>query len=161
MASRSFDRTLTAGLCGILRHFAFTKCGNRQGVVRELVAILADLVGRALAPVCPTDRWTRRRCCDPRPPGCGSLRGRREGIRSQLCPRCAAAPGSPCLNAAGGETAEHQERVTFALRARGRHDIAALCGGHTGHGRQCGEEPLPDDVYCRTHRDKADRGLPI
>ena len=30
MASRSFDRTLTAGFCGILRHVAFTKSDERH-----------------------------------------------------------------------------------------------------------------------------------
>jgi hypothetical protein len=30
VASRSFDRTLTAGFCGILRHVAFTKSGERH-----------------------------------------------------------------------------------------------------------------------------------
>ena len=87
--------------------------------------------------------------------------GRYEGIRGQDCPRCAAAAGSPCLNDGGGETAEHAERVTLALRARGRHDVTARCGGRTKRGRPCPEEALPDDVYCRTHRDKARRGLPI
>jgi hypothetical protein len=95
------------------------------------------------------------------PPRLWEPAGRREGIRSQPCPRCSAGPDAACRNAEGGETAEHRERVTLALRARGRDDVIALCGGHTKRGRLCGEAPLPGDVYCRTHRDKAGRGLPV
>jgi hypothetical protein len=95
------------------------------------------------------------------PPDMWEAAGREEGIRGQHCLRCEAESGSPCRNEAGGETAEHRERVTLALRARGRNDIAARCGGHTKRGRLCREEPLPDDIYCRTHRDKAKRGLPV
>ena len=35
VASRSFDRTLTAGFGGILRHVAFTKCGGRHIVTEQ------------------------------------------------------------------------------------------------------------------------------
>lgn len=44
---------------------------------------------------------------------------------------------------------------------RGRDDVAALCGGLAKRGQACPEEPLPDDVYCRAHRAKASRGLPV
>lgn len=87
--------------------------------------------------------------------------GGQDGIREHSCPRCGAVPGSPCLNSEAGETAEHLERVTLALRARGREDVPPLCGGHTKRGRPCGNEPMTGDVYCGTHRDKADRGLPV
>jgi hypothetical protein len=95
------------------------------------------------------------------PPRLWEPAGRYEGIREQICLRCGARSGFPCLNTEGGATAEHRERVTLALRARGRDDVASLCGGYTKRGRLCGDQPLTGDVYCRTHRDKADRGLQI
>lgn len=39
-----------------------------------------------------------------------------DGIRGQDCSRCRAAPGSPCVNGAGGETAEHAPQVTNQRR---------------------------------------------
>lgn len=72
------------------------------------------------------------------------------GIRSQPCPQCHARPGSPCLNATAGETAEHIERVTLALRAAGRHDVVSMCGRRLD-GWQCPEPPLPDGLYCPAH----------
>jgi hypothetical protein len=85
----------------------------------------------------------------------------RPGIQNELCPPASRAAGSPCLNGAGSETAGHPERVTRPLRAQGRDDQPSICGARTKRGRICHEQPLPGDVYCRTHRDKANRGLPV
>jgi hypothetical protein len=87
--------------------------------------------------------------------------GGQDGIREQPCANCGAAPGSPCVNSEGDETAEHLERVTLALCAKGEDDLLSLCGGHTKRGRPCSNQPTAGDIYCRTHRDKADRGLPV
>jgi hypothetical protein len=77
-----------------------------------------------------------------------------DGIRSERCPLCAARPEQPCRNGTGGETAEHMERVTLALRARNRGDLAR-CGGHDARGTSCLASPLPDRLYCAAH-DSAD-----